>query len=86
MTGEDVTITLQCKKCGGKKISLPDEPTDDSIATCASCGVVFGRWGNIKQVSVEGVRNGVRKKLQSTLSGIAKRSKNVAVTKGTAKR
>lgn len=72
MTGKDITITLHCKACGGTQISLPAEPTDDSVATCASCGIAFGRWGNIKNVSVEGVQDGVRKKLKSTISGIVK--------------
>ncbi|MGJ0532793.1 ECs_2282 family putative zinc-binding protein [Methylocystis sp.] len=48
MSDDKISVEFNCKKCGGTVISLPDDPTDDSIATCQSCGVEFGRWGDIK--------------------------------------
>ena len=40
-----------CRKCGGQTIRLPDDPTDESLASCQGCGEVFGRFGDIKALS-----------------------------------
>ena len=48
MTGDELKITFECKKCGGTILELPDDHTDDSIAKCKSCGTEFGRYGDIK--------------------------------------
>ena len=51
MTDGTVTVKFECKKCGGHRLLLPDEPTDDSIAKCEQCGNELGRWGDIKAVA-----------------------------------
>jgi hypothetical protein len=46
-----ITIKFECPLCGSEDIDLPDDFSDDSIATCANpnCGAQFGRWVDIKE-------------------------------------
>jgi hypothetical protein len=39
---------LRCPKCGSNKFIVPDNSTDDSLVTCADCGDMIGRWGDIR--------------------------------------
>ncbi|MCP3414208.1 hypothetical protein NLM16_08860 [Bradyrhizobium brasilense] len=41
---------FRCKKCGGNVISLPDNHTDQSLASCKSCGTEFGLFADIKEI------------------------------------
>jgi len=61
-----VTVTLKCKKCSGNMLIVPDNPTDDSIVTCKSCGVEVGRWGDIKT----GAKNTVKEKVTESIKDI----------------
>lgn len=60
----NVPVTFECKKCSGKKIELPDNPNDESIAKCASCGVEFGRWGDIRKAARDKVSEEFKKGLR----------------------
>ncbi|MHC2332845.1 DUF4236 domain-containing protein [Bradyrhizobium sp. USDA 4454] len=42
---------FRCKKCGGGVISLPDNHTDQSIASCKACGAEFGVFADIKEIA-----------------------------------
>ena len=44
-------FVFTCRKCGGQTIRLPDDPTDESPASCQTCGEEFGRFGDIKALS-----------------------------------
>ena len=66
MDSYQIPVTLQCKKCGDNMLSLPDNPTDDSIVTCKSCGVEVGRWGDIKT----GAKNTVKEKVTESIKDI----------------
>ena len=46
-------IRLHCPKCGGNDLEIPDDATDDSLVTCASCGAVLGRWGDAQRQAME---------------------------------
>jgi hypothetical protein len=70
MAGDEVSITFECTACGGKVLSLPDDPTDDSIATCKACGVEFGPYGAIKKRAMEMVKQEVSKRFQSAFKGL----------------
>ncbi len=59
-----ISVKFECKKCGGQRLSLPDDPTDDSIASCAGCGNELGRWGDLREAAKEKVRDEVRKSLK----------------------
>ena len=41
-----------CRKCGGTIIHLPDNYTDESVASCKACGAEFGRMGDIKALAM----------------------------------
>ena len=43
---------LTCQKCGGHEIIIADEPTDDSIVVCASCGVEHCTLGALRQATL----------------------------------
>ena len=52
MSDDKLVVTFECKECGGTVLQLPDDPTDDSIAKCKSCGIEFARWGDIKAKAI----------------------------------
>jgi len=66
MDSQNVSVTMKCLKCGSDKLVLPDNPTDDSIVTCKSCGVEVGRWGDIKT----GAKNTVKEKVTESIKDI----------------
>lgn len=39
---------IRCQKCGGTVLSVPDDATDNSIATCKACGAEIGKYGDVK--------------------------------------
>jgi hypothetical protein len=44
-------FVFTCRKCGGQSIRISDDSTDESPASCQSCGEQFGRFGDIKALS-----------------------------------
>ena len=44
----NLSVTPQCKICGGTGIIIPDNPTDDSVITCPNCGATIGTHGEFK--------------------------------------
>ncbi len=76
MVRTEARLTLQCSKCGGKTLSLPDQPTDESVVRCDSCGTEMGTLGDLKAVAVETVKKGVKKELKTMLRYAFKRRKN----------
>lgn len=40
---------MRCRKCGGTVLSVPDNATDSSVATCKSCGAEIGKYGDVKE-------------------------------------
>ncbi len=75
----ELEIKFECLKCGGTVIELPDNPTDDSIATCKSCGTVFGTWRDIqakaREVAIARVSDDFRAGLKKAFRG----SKNIKI-------
>lgn len=67
MAADEIRITFTCKKCGGNTLSLPDEPTDNSIVSCSSCGVEVGRWGDIQAAALGAAKDKVEKDLTDVL-------------------
>jgi hypothetical protein len=39
---------FHCRACGGTVLSVPDNATDDSIASCKACGAEIGKYGDVK--------------------------------------
>lgn len=50
-----------CRKCGGTIVHLPDNHTDESIASCKACGAEFGRMGDIKALAMLLAKEELRK-------------------------
>ena len=55
-------FVFTCRKCGGQTIRLPDDPTDESPASCQTCGEEFGRFGDIKALSISIGQQELRKR------------------------
>lgn len=49
MSEDHISMTFDCRTCGGPTIlSLPDDYTDASIASCKTCGQEFGTFSEVK--------------------------------------
>lgn len=53
---------IRCRKCGGTVLSVPDNATDDSIATCKSCGAEIGKYGDVKEVGRQAGQEEMRRR------------------------
>lgn len=69
MSTDRLTVTLNCKKCGGTVLELPDDHTDDSIAKCKSCHTELGRWGDIQTKAREMALDKARAMLRAPFEG-----------------
>lgn len=71
MADDRITVTFTCKACGKKSttLSLPDNPTDASIASCKNCGAEVGRYGDIKAQAKKTAVDAMQKRLRSALKG-----------------
>jgi transcription elongation factor Elf1 len=67
MSKDQITATFTCPKCGPTSLHLPDEYTDDSIASCNICGQEFGRYGDIKEKVIDMAKAEVDKIVESAL-------------------
>ena len=70
MSDDKLSVTFECPKCGGTILELPDDHTDDSIATCKGCGVSFGRWGDIKAQATKLAKGHAIDQLKATFKGL----------------
>lgn len=70
MSDGEVEITFECLSCGGTILSLPDDYTDDSIASCKACGQEFGRFGDVKAKAVQELSDRVRKQFRDSFKGL----------------
>ncbi|MEP0323508.1 ECs_2282 family putative zinc-binding protein [Bauldia litoralis] len=61
MSRDQITVTFECLDCGGTVLELPDNPTDDSVAVCKTCGRSHGRYGDIKAKGREMALNEARR-------------------------
>lgn len=77
MASDKVSVEFRCTKCGGKELTLPDNPTDSGRAICSKCGVDLGSWGDIKSAAVQTVGDDIIEKYKDTLASAFKGNKNV---------
>ncbi len=70
MADDHLSITFKCPDCGGTVLELPDGYTDDSVAKCKSCGVSFGRWGDIKAKGMEAAKSEVNRMIKGAFKGL----------------
>jgi len=45
-----VIVHFLCRHCGGSSLRLPDHANEQSLVTCASCGVEIGTWGSLRKL------------------------------------
>lgn len=67
MAIDNVDVNFKCPKCGCTTITLPDNHTDKSHATCKECGADFGPYGDIKKRALNLVKQKVRKDIKNAL-------------------
>jgi ribosomal protein S27E len=69
----NLKITPSCGKCGHNGIVIPDDPTDDSVITCESCGAEIGTHGqfqaHVQQLAADTVRDEMSNILKDTFKG-----------------
>ena len=70
MNTDHLNVTFECKQCGGTILELPDDPTDESIVKCKSCGIEFGRWGDIKAKARDLGADHLRGMVRDTFKGL----------------
>lgn len=70
MTTENIHVNFKCPKCGCTAISLPDNHTDESHATCKECGADFGPYGEIKKRAVDVVEDEVNRTIREAFKGV----------------
>ncbi|MNT87690.1 hypothetical protein D3C72_2281390 [compost metagenome] len=69
MSEDHIKVTFTCKTCGGTILSLPDDHTDDSIASCKACGQEFGRFGDIKAKAREAALADMQGRIRDIFKG-----------------
>ena len=47
MTEADAS-QFTCRLCGGEEILIPENPSDDAVATCADCDSPVAKWGTLR--------------------------------------
>jgi len=70
MATEKISVNFKCPKCGCTTISLPDDHTDDSHATCKDCGADFGPYRDIKNRAVQVVKDEVNRTIKEAFKGV----------------
>ena len=51
-----IPVKLECPQCGSDNLvaeTWTQEPGDDEMITCSSCGVQFGVWRAVRQQALE---------------------------------
>jgi len=72
----EMRFSLCCQKCGGNELTIPDEPTDDSPVTCATCGDI-ARWGDVKTAMLEASQKEATKAFQDGIADAVKGLDNI---------
>lgn len=48
MTKGTIGIVVECAKCGGSVLEVPDNPAHDTLIPCGQCGNFIGPYGAIE--------------------------------------
>ena len=68
MSDSQIEFSFKCPKCGATEISLPDDHTDESHATCKGCGVDCGPYGEIKKRAMDLAKKEVSKAFKTGMT------------------
>jgi hypothetical protein len=64
-----IPIELRCGKCGAKALVAEgdgDNPADDALVTCTSCGAASGRWADVRQQALASSTEQIKKRLKDS--------------------
>ena len=64
----NVSVSLNCEKCGSPGIIIPDNPSDDSVITCPNCKAEIGTIGQLNARIKEGAFKAVEDAFGDTLT------------------
>ncbi|WP_027518049.1 hypothetical protein [Bradyrhizobium sp. WSM1417] len=70
MTTDNINVNFKCPNCGCTEITLPDNHTDESHASCKDCGADFGPYREIKQRALDLVKSDVNRKIKEAFKGV----------------
>jgi transcription elongation factor Elf1 len=70
MVDDHLSVTFECKECGGTILTVPDDATDDSPVSCKSCGFVFGSFGDVKAKAREAALEHVQDTIKGAFKGL----------------
>ena len=63
-----IPVEFCCGNCGEKALLAEvDTLTDDSIVSCTACGANVGRWGDVKQQTLDLSAEELKKRLKDLL-------------------
>src|SRR5690606_669105 len=54
--GGEVRVEFHCKLCGGFLLSVDDNPTESSLASCKACGAHLGSLAGIRVYAAQVAR------------------------------
>lgn len=74
---------LTCQKCGGHQINIPDNATDESPVTCASCGVTHCTFGELRDATLGIAQEEIKKQFQEAIGEGAEGMDGIEFSKGT---
>ncbi len=68
MDSVPIPVEFRCGKCGEKALRAEgDTLTEDSIVSCTACGANVGRWGDVKQQTLDLSAEELKKRLKDLL-------------------
>ena len=66
-------VSATCSECGSETFSLPNNPPhDDDVVTCAGCGTVVGKYGDIQKALMDAGKAEVSKIISNTFGKFGK--------------
>jgi uncharacterized Zn finger protein len=74
---------LTCQKCGDHEISIPDNATDESTVTCASCGIAHCTWGELREATLRLAQEEATKQFQESIGEGSEGVEGIEFHKGT---
>ena len=63
-----ISVEIRCSNCGKKSLVAEgegDNPADDALVTCTSCGAEAGRWADVKQKVLESSKEQIIERLKN---------------------
>ena len=62
-----VRISFECEHCGGTVLTIEDDHTDDSIASCKACGRDIATFGDFKSKAIKEALNVILRHIRDSV-------------------